>query len=77
MQAIHTHVEAHVKNVLVNGGVELRGHQGAILGHLAGGKCRRADHARELDLVLNVAVLVEVPVEAVLVVAHGGNEGDD
>src|SRR5206468_2442043 len=35
------------------------------------------EDAGELDLQLNVAVLIEVPEEAVLVVLDGGNRGDD
>ena len=37
----------------------------------------RLHDARRLDLLLPRAVLVEVPVEAVVVVAHGGDGGDD
>ena len=43
---------------------------------LAGGELVGGEHPGELDLVLHAAVLVEVPVEEVLVVDHGGDEGD-
>ena len=43
---------------------------------LAGGEKVGGEHPGELDLVLHAAVLVEVPVEEVLVVDHGGDEGD-
>ncbi|MNW18205.1 hypothetical protein D3C71_2176770 [compost metagenome] len=39
-------------------------------------ECCREHDARSLRLKLDGAVQIEVPVEAVIVVAHGGEEGD-
>src|SRR5215472_1205872 len=72
---IHHHVQAHTEEVLVVRSVQARSHQRTVLGLLADGQRTRRSHAGQLDLVLDRAVLVEVPEVAVLVVTDGGNRG--
>src|SRR5208282_4777625 len=75
-RAVDGHVQAHAEDVLVVGAVELGGDQGAVGRFLARGQGAGGDHAGQLDLVLDGAVLVEVPVVGVLVVADGGDHRD-
>lgn len=69
---VHGHVQAHVEEVLVDLGVEVGRHEHAVVG--VGALPLRqpvgAEDARELDLVLDAAVLVEVPEEPVLCAAR-------
>mmetsp|Transcript_15184 Transcript_15184/g.45785 ORF Transcript_15184/g.45785 Transcript_15184/m.45785 type:complete len:488 (-) Transcript_15184:397-1860(-) len=76
---VHGHVHAHVEEVLVDLGIEVGCHQHAIVG-LGAFALRQAvggQDARQLHLVLDAAVLVEVPEEPVLIVGNGGEEADD
>ena len=75
-EPVDHHVQPDVEEVLVVGPVDVRGDQRAVARPLAVGDCAVRDHAGELDLVLDAAVLIEVPVEAVLVVAHRGDGRD-
>ena len=75
--AVDRHVQARIEEMLVGGTAE-RGHDHAAPGislalHEGGG----LHDARQLGLELDGAVLVEVPVEAVVVVPDSGEEADD
>lgn len=72
VDAIHVHVDAHVEEVLVIGGVQGGGDHGAVDPLLPQRQGRQGQDPGHLNLELHVAVLVEVPVEAVLVVLDGG-----
>ncbi len=77
LHAVHHHVEAGVEEVLVDGPVDPGRHQLAPRG-LHPGRLRPVrDDAGHLHLELDGPVLVEAPVEPVLVVAHGGDERHD
>src|SRR6202011_2560974 len=74
-QTVHGHVQPGAEQVLVDG----RGQPGGDLGGvrvLAAGVGRGEQHPGRLDLALDRAVQVEVPVEAVVVVADRGEVGD-
>src|SRR5215831_20377005 len=73
--SVHHHVQAHAEKMLVVWSVQARRHQGAVPGLLADGQRTGRRHPGQLYLVLDGAVLVEVPEVAVLVVADGGNRG--
>src|SRR6202030_4811293 len=73
LRAIDHHVQPCAEDVLVVGTVELGGNQGAVGRFLSLGQCPVGDHAGQLDLVFDGAVLVEVPEVAVLVVPDGGD----
>jgi hypothetical protein len=77
-RAVDLHVQAHVEDVLVDGGVEPTVVQRLpVLRLLPRRLARRRQDARGLDQELDGPVEVEVPVEAVLVVGHRRDEGDD
>ena len=59
------------------GAVEPGGDERAVRRALADRDRARGEHARQLDLVLDRAVVVEVPEVPVLVVADGRDERDD
>ena len=69
---VHGHVEPGGEQVLVVRRAQPGGDLGGVLVRRAGGE----EHAGELDLELDGAVEVEVPVEAVVVVADRGEERD-
>ena len=75
--AVDRHVQADVEEVLVVRTVDAGGDDDAVLGLDTLGHGAVGDHAGELDLVLDRAVLVQVPVIGVLVVAHGDDARDD
>eukprot|EP00951_Prasinocladus_malaysianus_P005026 scaffold35711_cov34-Prasinocladus_malaysianus.AAC.2 len=57
---------------------DIRCHHHTVLGlGLPGGQQIGRQLAAQLDLILNAAVLLEVPVKEVLVVDHRGNEAQD
>ena len=73
-RAVHLHVQADVEQVLVERGGQLRGdHRWRSGARLPGRDGHGGQDAGQLHLELDGAVEVEVPVEAVLVVAHGGD----
>ena len=89
LRAVDTDVEPRTEHVLMHLRVHSRRDEDAVLrravaaavaavlrGALPRGEKIRGQHPGELDLVLHAAVLVEVPVEQVLVVHHGRDEGD-
>ena len=87
VSAVHRDVEPGAEHVLVHLCVYPRRDQHAVLGSsvavaalavdpLAGGEKVGGKHPGELDLVFHASVLVEVPVEEVLVVHHRGDERD-
>ena len=69
-QSVHRHVQAKAEEVLVMARQGLRCDQGAEVAGLARSQRAGQDDARELHLELDGAVLVEVPVERVLVIAR-------
>ncbi len=75
--AVDAEVEAHVEEVLMIGCVEQRGDDGAVLWAVAFADGGEGQDAGELDFKLDVAVLVEVPEEAVFVVFDSGDGGND
>ena len=75
-RAVDGHVEPHAEEVLVVRPVEPGRDERAVLRHLTDGQRRRRDDAGQLDLVLDQAVVVEVPEVAVLVVPDGDDRGD-
>ena len=76
-QPVHRHVQAQAEEVLVMACQGLRCDQGAEVAGLARGQRAGQDDAGELHLELDGAVLVEVPVERVLVIARRDDERDD
>jgi len=72
---IHIKVQPHTEEVLVDQPIQVGGDEGAV-GEVVGGGTAEQD-ARELDFVLDGAVLVEVPEEAIFVVIDRGDEGED
>src|SRR5271165_1534065 len=74
---VHHHVQPYAEDVLVVRPVDLRRNQRAMGRALPRRQRPVGDHAGQLDLVLDRAVLVEVPEVAVLVVADGGDHRDD
>ena len=70
-QAVHGHVQPRAEQVLVEGGGQARRDLGGVR-VIAAGVGRGEQHAGRLDLQLDGAVQVEVPVEAVVVVADRG-----
>ena len=75
--AVDHHVQASVEEVLVRRAAQALGDHAAPGIRLAGRDRRRLDDAGQLGLELDGAVLIEVPVEAVIVVADGREERDD
>src|SRR5689334_7104131 len=76
LRAVDHHVQPYAEDVLVVGAVDLGGDQGAVRRLLSRGQGPVGDHAGQLDLVFDGAVLVEVPEVAVLVVSDGGDHRD-
>ena len=76
LAAVDVEVEAHVEEVLVHHRVEARRDERAVRGALARRDRAGREHARELDLERDRAVLVEVPEEAVVVVPDRRERGD-
>ncbi len=74
--AVDRRVEAGAEEVLVEGCLEAGGDLGGVAGVFAGGGGGGLHQAGGLGLELDGAVLVEVPVEGVVVVAEGGDEGN-
>ncbi len=72
--AVDLDVKAGAKEVLVVGGCELGCHEAGKAAGVARADGHRRHDPGQLHLELDSAVEVEVPVEAVLVVAHGGDE---
>ena len=74
--AVHAHVHSKIEEMLVDVRVQLRRDDCAVLrifAHVNGGG---VDDAGQLDLHLDRAVLVEIPEEPVLIVAHRGDAGN-
>ena len=76
-RAVDAHVQPEVEEVLMVGSVDVgRDHlsppRSFTVGHRAGGQ-----HTGKLDFHLDRRVVVEVPEEAVLVVAHSADHRDD
>ena len=76
-RAVHHHVHADIEAVLVVRGIKARGDLCAVLARIAGNYRPGIHDSRQLDLILDRAVLIEIPVKAVLVVADSGDERDD
>src|ERR1700680_861073 len=74
--SVHHHVEPDVEKVLVVRTIDAWRDQRAVGGLNARCNGPGRDDASELDLILDGPVLVEVPEEAVLVVADGGDGRD-
>ena len=75
--AVDHHVQASIEEVLVRRAAQTFRHHAAPGIRLAGRDGRGLDDAGQLGLELDGAVLIEVPVEAVVVVADGREERDD
>jgi hypothetical protein len=73
--AIHIKIEAHGKEMLVVEGIHLRGHQSAVFALTR--QRRRQQNPGQLHLVLDGAVLIEVPVKAVFIIVDSGEKGED
>src|ERR1700733_9003767 len=56
--------------------IQLRSDFHAIGRRLAGRQRRGVHNSRELDLALNGSVLVEIPIETVLIIPDSGDEGN-
>ena len=76
-RAVHLQIEPESEEMLVVHRAQLRRDPMPRDLRLVVGDRNRLHDARRLDLVLPRAVLVEVPVEAVVVVVDGGEAGDD
>ena len=76
VRAVDGHVQPHAEEVLVDVPAQLWGNHGAVLRLFSWLQGHVVDDAGQLHLELNVAVLVEVPKEAILVVADCRDEGD-
>src|SRR6185437_11096756 len=70
---VQPEIQAHVEKVLVDGRVDARRNHCPVRARLARRDGPYRENASQLDLVLDRTVLVEVPEEAVLVVADGRN----
>ena len=75
--AVHVQVEAGGEEVLVVAGGDAGGDLGGVPLRRAGLDAGGVDDPGQLALEADLAVLVQVPVVAVLVVADGGDAGDD
>ena len=75
--AVDHHVQARIEEVLVGRAAKSFSHHTAPRIGLACSNRRRLDDAGQLDLELDRSVLVEVPVEAIVVVSHGREKGND
>jgi hypothetical protein len=76
-QSVHGHVQADAEEVLVMGSEGLRRDQRAEVGGLTWRESTGQDDAGQLRLELDSAVLIEVPVDRVLVVARGDDKRDN
>ena len=74
-EAVDGHVQPGAEEVLVEGCAQARGQLGDVV-RAALGEGAGEDDAGGLGFEFDGAVQVEVPVEAVVVVADGGEEGD-
>eukprot|EP00166_Cyanidium_caldarium_P001457 ctg_1755.g494 len=75
--AVHAHVQACTEVVLVNLPLDAGRHLRSVLGRLARQTADRVDDAGGLHFKLDRAVLSQVPVRRVLVVAHRRDGGYD
>ncbi len=75
--AVDVHVQAGIEEVLVGRAAQIVVHHAAPTIGLAGHDGRGLDDAGQLGFELNGTVLVKVPVEAIVVIADGGEEADD
>ena len=75
--SVHGHVQSCIEYVLVIRSVQLRRDLCAVHRFFARHQRHGIRYASQLDLKLKAAVLVEVPVERILVVANCGDEGND
>lgn len=75
--AVDIHMQAGVEEVLVRRAAEIVIDHTAPLIGFAGGHGCRLDDAGELGFELDRAILVEIPVEAVVVIADSGEEGNN
>src|SRR3954454_21460712 len=76
-RAVDRHVHPHAEEVLMVRRVQAGADDRAVLGRLTDVVGTHREHAGELDLVLDRAVVVEVPEVPVLVVADGDDRRDD
>src|SRR5438309_546413 len=77
VHSIHHHVKAHIEDVLVDRREESRCHKRTMLRRNIRRDSSGVHNTSQFDLELDHTILVEIPVETVLVVAHRGDERDD
>src|SRR5215831_4466770 len=73
---IEHHIQAHTEEVLMIGCIETRLDEQSILTGFAWRQRASIHNARELDLVLERAILIKIPEKAIFVVTNGGDHRD-